>query len=105
MEQQISRTLLRERLFGWLCGSFGVLALVLCVVGLYGLMSHTTARRTPEIGIRIALGASRGDVMGQVLWEGMKLAGAGLALGVPLAGYGTRVRQSPKLLPPGPVPD
>ena len=77
MEQQISRTLQRERLFAWLCGSFGVLALVLCVVGLYGLMSHTTARRTPEMGIRIALGASRGDVIAQVLGEGMRLAAAG----------------------------
>src|SRR5260370_41925770 len=104
MEQLISRTLLRARLFAWLCGSFGVLALVLCVVGLYGLMSHTTARRTPEIGIRIALGASRGDVMGQVLWEGMKLAGAGLALGVPLAVYGTRLAESQRPLPAGPLP-
>jgi hypothetical protein len=44
MEQQISRTLQRERLFAWLCGSFGVLALVLCIVGLYGVMSYATAR-------------------------------------------------------------
>ncbi|HEY3740838.1 MAG TPA: FtsX-like permease family protein, partial [Bryobacteraceae bacterium] len=74
MNQQISHTLQRERLFAWLCGSFGVLALVLCVVGLYGLMSHMAARRTPEMGIRMALGASRQDVLSQVLSEGMKLA-------------------------------
>jgi len=104
MEQQISRTLQRERLFAWLCGSFGVLALVLCVVGLYGLMSHTTARRTPEIGIRIALGASRGDVLQQVLLEGMKLAIVGLVLGVPLAVYGTHLAETQKLLPEGPLP-
>ena len=104
MEQQISRTLQRERLFAWLCGSFGVLALVLCVVGLYGLMSHTTARRTPEMGIRIALGASRGDVIVQVLWEGMRLAAAGLLLGVPLALYGAHLAVSQKILPEGAAP-
>ena len=87
MEQQISRTLQRERLFAWLCGSFGVLAMVLCVVGLYGLMSHTTARRTPEIGVRMALGATPGDVTWKVLREAMSLTGAGLALGVPVVWY------------------
>jgi predicted permease len=67
MDQQISRVLERERLFAWLCGGFGVLALLLCIVGIYGLMAHSTARRTPEIGIRIALGASRRDVLRQVV--------------------------------------
>ncbi len=104
MEQQISRTLQRERLFAWLCGSFGVLALVLCAVGLYGLMAHTTARRTPEIGIRMALGASRGAVMGQVLREGLALALAGLALGVPLAVAAGRVAASQRMLPEGTAP-
>jgi predicted permease len=104
MEDQISRTLQRERLFAWLCGSFGVLALVLCGVGLYGLMSHTTARRTGEIGIRMALGATRGNVMGQVLYEGLLLAFAGLLLGVPLALYGDNIATSQKLLPEGATP-
>ena len=104
MEQQISRTLQRERLFAWLCGSFGVLALVLCAVGLYGLMAHTTARRTGEIGIRMALGATRGRVMSQVLREGLLLAFAGLALGVPLAIYLARVAESQKLVPAGTMP-
>ena len=104
MEEQISRTLQRERLFAWLCGSFGVLALVLCVVGLYGLMSHMTARRTPEMGIRMALGASRSDVLSQVLGEGMKLALTGLLLGVPLAVWASRVAKAQELLPEGPLP-
>jgi ABC-type antimicrobial peptide transport system permease subunit len=104
MEQQISRTLQRERMFAWLCGSFGVLALVLCVVGLYGLISHTTARRTSEIGIRMAMGASRGNVIGHVLLEGMGLATVGLILGVPLAIYGARLAQSQRLIPEGPLP-
>ena len=104
MEQQISRTLQRERLFAWLCGSFGVLALVLCAVGLYGLMSHTTARRTGEIGIRMALGATRGVVMRQVLREGLGLALAGLVLGLPLAAYVARVATLQKILPEGAAP-
>lgn len=104
MEEQISRTLQRERLFAWLCGSFGVLALVLCAVGLYGVMSHTTARRTGEIGIRMALGATRGNVMGQVLFEGLRLAFIGLALGVPLALDVARIAASQKLLPEGEMP-
>lgn len=104
MEQQISRVLQRERMFAWLCGSFGVLALVLCIVGLYGLMSHTTARRTPEIGIRIALGASRRLVMTQVLGEGMRLAGTGLVLGLPLAYSAARLAQSRNLLPENEMP-
>src|SRR5262249_35885384 len=104
MEEQISRTLQRERLFAWLCGSFGVLALVLCAVGIYGLMSHTTARRTPEIVIRLALGASRGNVWGQVVREGMMLALAGLAAGVPLALYVADFAQKQRFLPEGELP-
>lgn len=101
MEQQISRTLQRERLFAWLCGAFGVLALVLCVVGLYGLMSHTTARRTSEMGIRMALGATHRNVVLQVLREAMTLAGLGIALGVPLALSGAHIVESLELLPKG----
>jgi predicted permease len=104
MEQQIARTLQRERLFAWLCGSFGVLALVLCVVGLYGLMAHTTARRIPEIGIRMALGAPATRVMGQVVAEGMRLAAAGILLGVPLAVYAAKIAQRQRLLVEGPLP-
>ena len=104
MEQQISRTLQRERLFAWLCGCFGALAIVLCVVGVYGLMSHTTARRTPEIGLRMAVGASRRDVMGQVLREGLTLTSLGLALGLPLALFAVRLGQSQTPLPEGPLP-
>lgn len=85
MEQQISRTLQKERLFAWLCGSFGVLALVLCAVGLYGLMSNITERRTAEVGIRMALGASRQAVMKQVIGEGMLLVAGGVVVGLPAA--------------------
>jgi predicted permease len=85
MDVQIARTLMRERLFAWLCGSFGVLALLLCVVGLYGVMSYAASRRRQEIGIRMALGATRNDVLRQVVGEGMALAAVGLLLGAPAA--------------------
>jgi predicted permease len=104
MEQQISLVLVRERLFAWLCGCFGVLALVLCIVGLYGLMSHATARRTAEIGIRMALGASRSDVMTHVLRDGLGLAFLGLLVGLPLAVVCIQFAQSQRLIPEGPLP-
>jgi predicted permease len=85
MEQQIAVTLQRERMFSWLCGAFGVLALVLCMVGLYGVMSYATARRSQEIGIRMALGASPGNVLRQVIGEGVGVALAGCVIGMPAA--------------------
>jgi len=99
MEQQISRTLQRERMFAWICGSFGVLALVLCAVGIYGLMSHMTARRTGEIGIRMALGATAADVTKRVVGEGMALAVAGIAIGIPIALYAAHIAKQQKWLP------
>lgn len=90
MEEQIAQTLRRERLFAWLCGSFGVLALLLCMIGLYGVMSYATARRTQEIGIRMALGASRADVLRHVVGEGMAVAAFGLAVGAPVAWWAAR---------------
>ena len=64
---------------------FGVLALLLAVIGLYGVKSYIVAQRTREIGIRMALGAAGSDVMGMVLKEGAALAAAGVVLGLPLA--------------------
>jgi macrolide transport system ATP-binding/permease protein len=64
---------------------FGILALALAAVGLYGVTSYTVARRTSEIGIRMALGADRGTVIGMVMREAMLQAGIGLAIGIPTA--------------------
>ena len=68
-----------------LSAAFGLLATLLAAVGLYGLMSYTVARRTREIGIRIALGAERGTVVWLVLREVAMLTGLGIAIGVPAA--------------------
>ena len=84
MEEQISRGLQRERMFATLCSGFGVLALVLSVIGLYGVISYSTSRRRGEIGIRLALGARPGNVASMILRQGLALAVPGILLGVPV---------------------
>jgi predicted permease len=71
-----------ERIAVTFAGSFGLLALVLAAVGIYGVVAYTTRQRTHEIGIRIALGAGRGAIMRQVLRQGLLLTAAGLAAGI-----------------------
>jgi putative ABC transport system permease protein len=78
-------------LFGWLFSTFGAVALLLAVAGVYGLLSYSVSQRTQEIGVRVALGADRGAVVRLVVGQGLKLAGLGVAVGV-LASFGvTRV--------------
>ena len=81
LEAQMDASLARERLLAMLSGIFGGLALLLAVVGLYGTMAYSVARRRSEIGIRIALGAARARVMRLVLGEAGRLVAAGLLLG------------------------
>ena len=77
-----SRTALaRPRLYALLLGTFAGLALILAVVGLYGLIAYAVTRRTHEIGIRMALGAQPTDVLRSILNQGMLLTLAGLAIG------------------------
>ena len=90
MEEQISKTLQRERMFATLCDSFGILALVLSVVGLYGVMAYNTSRRQCEIGIRLALGAMPMDVLLMVLLEGLLLVALGVLISVPLLWLGAK---------------
>src|SRR5271157_38220 len=84
LDDQVSANLNQERLVARLTMLFGLLALVLAAVGLYGITSYTVARRTSEIGLRMALGADRGKVVRLVLRGAFAQVGLGLALGVPL---------------------
>jgi macrolide transport system ATP-binding/permease protein len=81
----IDSTIAPERTFADLCSCFGLLALLIACVGLYGTMAYAVARRTNEIGIRIALGAQRGRVMWMVLREVLLLSSIGLAIGLGVA--------------------
>jgi predicted permease len=83
--QQIDADLQQERIFASLSTGFGLLALTLACVGIYGIMAYTVAQRTNEIGIRLALGARRGQVRGMVLRESGCLAVAGVAIGILVA--------------------
>jgi predicted permease len=84
----------QERLIARLTLLFGGLALALAAIGLYGVTAYSVARRTPEIGVRMALGANRGSVIAMVLREAMMQAGIGLAIGIPVAWMCARFVQS-----------
>jgi ABC-type antimicrobial peptide transport system permease subunit len=84
MEKQIEQVLLRERLVAALSTTFGTVALVLASIGLYGILAYAVTRRTKEIGIRMALGATRSGVVWLVLQEALALAVAGIVIGFPL---------------------
>ncbi len=85
MDDVISESLLIRRLSVWMLGTFAALAMALAVVGIYGLTSYSVSRRTHEIGLRVALGASRGEILRLVVLRGIMTASAGVALGLPCA--------------------
>ncbi len=85
VEEQLADVLAPDRLIAGLATGFGLVAVLLVCLGLYGLIAYSTARRTSEIGIRMALGARREDVLGLVLGESLRLVLAGVVLGVPIA--------------------
>ena len=90
IDQQINASLVRERVLATLSAGFAFLALTLCAIGLYGVMSYTVTRRSREIGIRMALGAARGRVLRQMLSQTFAIAVAGTIIGVVAAMMATR---------------
>jgi putative ABC transport system permease protein len=93
-DRQIRDTLVRERVMATLSGVFGLIAGLLAAIGLYGIVSYTVERRRREIGIRLALGASRGTIVGSVLKQSGLWVGAGLILGIIASIAATRTAQS-----------
>ena len=93
-QQQIEADMQQERIFANLTAGFGLLALTLASIGIYGIMAYTVSRRTNEIGIRLALGAQAGQILGMVLNESTRLALAGIAIGLGAALLLTRFLKS-----------
>jgi predicted permease len=91
---QVNGNFTQDRLIARLTALFGILALILASVGLYGITSYQIARRTSEIGLRMALGASRGNVIGMVMRGALLQVALGLAIGIPVAILGAHFMQS-----------
>ncbi|MBZ5500504.1 MAG: ABC transporter permease [Acidobacteriia bacterium] len=85
LSELLDRTVIRERMIAQVSSFFGLLALLLASIGLYGVLAYSIERRTHEIGIRMALGAQQGRILGGVLRETMLLVVLGISLGVPAA--------------------
>jgi ABC-type antimicrobial peptide transport system permease subunit len=94
INEQLDDVLAQEQLIAMLSGFFGILALLLVCLGLYGVLSYTVARRTHEIGIRLALGATPAVVLGTILKESLWLVLAGIIIGVPAIFATTRLISS-----------
>ena len=106
MDQIIARSMADRRFALELLGIFAAVALLLAAIGIYGVMAYSFSQRTHELGIRVALGAQRLDILRMALSEGMRIIAIGLATGVAGAAIVTRVFQSMlfKVAPPTPSP-
>jgi len=93
LSEHVSRTILTERMLATLAGFFGVLAMLLAAIGIYGVIAFQMSRRKREIGIRVALGARPGEVCGMVVGQSAKLVIAGCAIGLAGAMFVTRVAE------------
>jgi ABC-type antimicrobial peptide transport system permease subunit len=94
IEDHLTIALFVQRLVASLLGAFGLLALVLATVGLYGVIAGIVSQRTPEIGMRVALGASRRDIVALILRQGLGMTGLGVVIGLAGAIALTRVLKS-----------
>jgi len=94
MDERFGDATWRTRVSAWLLGMFAALALVLCALGLYGVMSQGVEQRRGELGVRLALGAQRGDILRLIFGRVLGLAVAGIALGLLLAVPGMRLLTS-----------
>jgi ABC-type antimicrobial peptide transport system permease subunit len=94
LDQQVENGLSADRIVALLAAAFGALAIALACVGLYGLISYSVARRTSEIGVRMALGARPAAVLRGILLEALRLVAVGLLIGLPLAAAGAQAFSS-----------
>ena len=91
LEEQTATSLFPQRVALWVAGSLGAVALLLALLGIYGVTAMSVAQRTREIGVRMALGAARGHVLGLVVRQGVLLAGMGVGIGAAAALAATRL--------------
>jgi len=94
MQERLYRSMARQRFASVMLAAFAAFALLLAAVGIYGVMSYLVAQSTHDIGVRVALGASAGNILGLVVKQGMTLAIAGIAVGLLGAVALTRVMSS-----------
>ena len=94
LANEIDESLVQERMVTWLTAAFGILATLLTALGLYGVLTFSVARRTREIGIRVALGAQRRDVFRLIMIRGVILVCVGVALGLAASFASSRLLSS-----------
>src|SRR5205814_69553 len=91
LEAMTAESLWQVRWQAWLLGCLGMLAILLAAVGLYGVVAYTVAQRTREIGVRMAMGAQKADVLWMVLARGLRLTVIGVGIGLALSAVVTRL--------------